>query len=90
MPSVTRTGVVKSTLHTKTGSTHIYSATVEYTWMEPNPSPPPPEIEMVDTETHKALDESFYRDFQSRVGKSVTTSFEDSDTNRTVSAVKTP
>lgn len=92
MAIVTRTGVVKETLNAKNPATgnHVYSAKVEYTWTEPNPNPPPAEIEHTETETHLALDESFYRDFQDRVGKSVTTTYEDTDTNRTVSAVKTP
>lgn len=84
MPVVTRTGTVKSVVHTKVGSTHDYTAEVEYTY--PNPTPPPPELTV--TETHKELDKEFYDDFRNRVGKSITTTYEDSDTNRTVSGVK--
>lgn len=86
MPIVIRQGTVQSTLHTKSGSAHTYTATVEYTY--PNPTPPPPELSVI--EVHKDLDESTYRDFQTRVGKTVTTTYEDSDANRTVSAVGTP
>lgn len=90
MASVTRSGTVDSVAHTKTAGVHVYSATVTYTWTEPNPNPPPAEFEESVTEIHSGLDESFYRDFQARIGSTVTTSYDDSDASRTVSGVKAP
>lgn len=84
MATVTRTGVVKAVVHVKSGSTHDYTAEVEYTYA--NPSPPPPDLTVI--EQHKELDEKFYDDFKDRVGKSITTTYDDAHANRTVSGVR--
>lgn len=74
MATVTHTGTVESVTHTKTGSTHVYSAKVKYD--VPNPSPPPETIEeLVD----HPLEKDFYEDFRAAVagGKTVKTSYDD-------------
>ena len=89
MATVSRTGTVQSTHHSKNPSTgnHTYSATVKYNYETTNPSPPPPTVEVEVTEVHENLDESFYRDFVSALagGKAVTHAYEPHpDANRTV------
>lgn len=86
MATVTRNGTVLSVAHTKTGSTHVYSAKVKYD--VPNPSPPPPTIEHI--EEHKELDKDFYEDFRAALtgDKSVKVEYDEAPTNKPVSGVE--
>ena len=74
MAAVTRTGIVQSVTHTKTGSIHVYSGKVKYEI--PNPSPPPPTIEVI---VDHPLDEKFYEDLRAALGgdKPVKTTYDD-------------
>lgn len=82
MALVTHTGTVQSVTHTKTGSTHVYSAKVKYD--VPNPTPPPPSTEEI---VDHPLDVEFYEDMRSALAgdKPVKTSYD--DTTKAVSGV---
>lgn len=84
MATQTHTGTVVEVTHTKTGSTHVYSAKVKYD--VPNPSPPPETVEeIVD---HEPIDKEFYEDFRAAfVGdKAVKVTYDDG-TGKPVSGV---